>query len=229
MANIKTEKDNPTITTKARYWVGVGYPENFIPDWQDRIGEITQLPGAYCVHDKDRDGAADDRKAHVHIMLAFPNTTTYKSALEVLQGLSAPGKKAFNTCQKVNNVRFMYDYLIHDTDDSRKKHKHQYEKSERITFNNFDIGSYEQLDVDTKKKIRTELSRVIIEQGFMNYLDFYAYVVLNFDSEYEEVLVSYSSHFERLTKGNFQKWRVRMLAEESDKSFGYYDQKTCDV
>lgn len=212
---ITTEQNNNSITTKARYWVGVGYPENLRPDWKDVIGEVTQLPYAYCVHDKDVDGAEDDRKEHVHILLAFPNTTTYKAALGVLQELSAPGKKAFNTVQKVNNVRFMYNYLIHDTEDSRKKHKHQYDPTERITGNNFDIGNYEQLSLDEKKSIRMELAKVIFERGFKNYLDFYFYVTSNYSPEYEEVVVGYSGHFERLTKGNFQKWRFAgMQADE---------------
>lgn len=216
MAKHKTEETNNTITTKARYWVGVGYPENMRPDWKDTLGEILQLPYAYCVHDKDKDGDQDERKEHVHLMVAFPNTTTYKAALQVLQGLSAPGKKAFNTCEKVNNVRFMYNYLIHDTEDSRKKHKHQYDPRERITGNNFDIGNYEQLSLDEKKAIRQELAAAIFEQGFMNYLDFYGYVISNYSPEYEEVMVSYSGHFERLTKGNFQKWRFGVMQEGNE-------------
>lgn len=211
MAKIQDESNNNTITTKARYWVGVGYPENMRPDWQDVIGEVTQLPYAYCVHDKDMDGNEDDRKEHVHILLAFPNTTTYKSALTVMQGLSADGRKAFNTVQKVNNVRFMYNYLIHDTEDCKKKHKHLYDASERVTGNNFDIGSYEQVGVEEKKAMRKELAEVIFSRDFKNYLDFYVYVCQNFPPEYEDVVVGYSGHFERLTKGNFQKWRFSQM------------------
>lgn len=214
MAKIVGEQNNNTITTKARYWVGVGYPENMRTDWQDVIGEVLQIPYAYCVHDKDVDGDKDDRKTHVHILIAFPNTTTYKAALSVLQALSADGKKAFPTVQKVNNVRFMYNYLIHDTDDSRKKHKFQYPKSERIVGNNFDIGNYEQIDISEKKLIRKELAELIYSESFMNYLDFYECVIQNYPPEYEEIVVSYSGHFERLTKGNFQKWRFAKMESE---------------
>lgn len=205
MAKITDEANNNTITTKARYWVGVGYPENMRSDWKEVIGEVLQIPYAYCVHDKDKDKADDSRKEHVHIMIAFGNTTTYKSALSIMQGLSAEGKQAFNTIQKVNNVRFMYDYLIHNTDDSRKKQKHQYAISERITGNSFDIGNYEQIDSAQKKAIRIELGRMICEKQFTNYVDFYYYVLTNCDAEYEEVLVNHSGHFERLTRGNYQK------------------------
>lgn len=202
---VTAEQNNNTITTKARYWVGVGYPENMRPDWKDVIGEVTQLPYAYCVHDKDVDGAEDDRKEHVHILLAFPNTTTYKSALSILQELSAPGKKAFNTVQKVNNVRFMYNYLIHDTEDSRKKHKHQYDPKERITGNNFDIGSYEQISVADRQRIRREIGMMIFEHPeIVDYSDLYAFIISNCDPEYEDVLCANSGHFWRLCGGRFR-------------------------
>ncbi len=202
---VTTEQNNNTVTTKARYWVGVGYPENMRPDWRDVIGEVTQLPYAYCVHDKDVDGDADDRKEHVHILLAFPNTTTYKSALGILQELSAPGKKAFNTVQKVHNVRFMYDYLIHDTEDSRKKNKHQYSPKERITGNNFDIGAYEQISVADRQRIRREIAMMIFEnREITDYSDLYMYVVTNCDPEYEDVLCANSGHFWRLCGGAYR-------------------------
>lgn len=213
---IKNASNNNTITTKAKYWVGVGYPENMVENWEEVIGEVLQVPFAYCVHDKDKTATdKEDRKAHVHIMVAFPNTTTYKNALSIFDKLSDDGKQAFNTCEKVNNVRFMYNYLIHDTEDCRKKHKHQYSPLERITGNNFDIGAFEQISLADKHAMVRELSAEIIRIGFQNYLDFYAYVLGNFDVAYSDLLISYSGHFERLTKGNYQKW---LKAKEEERS-----------
>lgn len=200
---IKDEQNNNTITTKARYWTAVCYPENMREDWRDVIGEIMQIPGEYCVHDKDLDGDQDDRKTHVHIVGAWPNTTTYKVALALFQLLSAPGKKCCNTCEKVHNVRYVHNYLIHDTEDARKKKKHLYAKSERITFNSFDIGAYEQLTLDEKESMAAEIEDMIIEQNIKNYRQLFLFVKNNFDPEYKKILRSYSSHFERLCRGNF--------------------------
>ena len=66
--------------------------------------------------------------------------------------LSAEGKKAINKCEAVVGIRNVYDYLIHDTEDCRKKGKEQYDPSERITGNNFDIGAYEQLGTAEKNE-----------------------------------------------------------------------------
>lgn len=206
---IKDEQNNNTITTKARYWTAVCYPESMRPDWRDVIGEVLQIPGVYTIHDKDVDGDQDDRKVHVHVMCAWANTTTYKAALQLFQLLSAPGKRCCNTCQKVQNVRYMYNYLIHDTDDARKKHKFQYKPADRVAFNNFDIGAYEQLGVADKRAIRRAIGKIIIDENFTNYIDLYNYILSNYDGEYEETLVCYSGHFVRMVDGNWQKLQYR--------------------
>ena len=203
----------------AKYWVGVGYPESMKPDWQNEVGDTVELPYAYCLHDKDKNGHNGDRKVHMHMILAFPNTTTYKHALSIFNRLSAEGKTAFNKIEVVANIRHKYDYLIHDTEDSRKKKKHLYDKSERIEGNNFDIGAYEQLSEADKKRMRNELGTLVFEKGFTNYLDFYMYVVSNFEDEYTDIVVKYSAHFDRLVKGCYHKWEMQQK-KENEKAKG---------
>ena len=195
---------------KARYWTAVLYPENMLDDWELNIGDIVQYPYAYCKHTSDRDSKSEHRKDHVHLILAFPNTTTYKHALSVFSLLSAEGRTALNKCEAVVGIRNVYDYLIHDTDSCRKQQKELYAPSERITGNNFDIGAYEQIGVVEKNEIFLQLCECIRVNNFMNYMDFYEHVIANFeDINFIEIMRSYSGHFERLTKGNFQRWQQR--------------------
>lgn len=195
---------------KARYWTGVLYPENMIENWQEVIDDLLQLPYAYCVHSSDKDSKSEHRKDHVHIIIAFPNTTTYKHSLSVFDTLSAPSKKAINTCEAVIDIRHMYDYLIHDTESCKKQGKELYSTEDRVIGNNFDIGSYEQISIADKNNIFIELSQAIIENDIKNYADFYEYVILNFvDMNYLEIMRTYSGHFERLTKGRYQKYILK--------------------
>ena len=121
--------------------------------------------------------------------------------------LSAEGKKALNKCEAVIGIRNVYDYLIHDTEACKKQGKELYDPSERITGNNFDIGAYEQLGTAEKNEMFIQMSQAIREQGFTNYMDFYEYVVDTYeDMNYIEVMRAYSGHFERLTRGNYQRW-----------------------
>ena len=101
---------------KAKYWWAVMYPENMVPGWQNDIDEILQLPYAYCIHDQDTDEENEERKIHLHLIIAFPNTTTYNHALGVFSELNARGKIAVNECKRVISMRQAYNYLIHDTD-----------------------------------------------------------------------------------------------------------------
>lgn len=193
---------------KARFWTAVLYPENMREDWEDTIGDIVQQPYVYCKHNRDKDSKSEHRKDHVHIILAFPNTTTYSHALNVFDLLSAEGKKALNTCQAVIGIRNMYDYLIHDTETCRKQKKELYDSSERIAGNGFDIGGYEQIGLAEKNEIFLEMSKVISEKGFTTYVDFFDYVVETYDDiNYIEIMRAHSGHFDRMTRGNWQRFQ----------------------
>lgn len=194
---------------KNKYWTAVLYPENMIPSWKDDIGNLLQLPYAYCVHNADLTESEEQRKEHVHLIIVFPNTTTYKHAFSVFDKLSAPGSRALNTCEPVINIRFLYEYLIHNTEECRKKGKHQYSTSDRITGNNFDIGAFEQVSAAEKNDMCKELCNAIVKEGFSNFIDFYAFAISNFDSQYFEVIKTYSGLFDRLCKGNYHKSRVK--------------------
>lgn len=205
-------------TGKNRYWMGILYPENMVKDWKIKIYDLLELPFAYCVHDKDLQNDGDEvRKVHVHVLLAFPNTTTQKHAFEVFDSLSEGGKNyrtCLSTCQGVFSVRKAYDYLIHDTEGCRKEGKHLYSKEDRVEGNNFDIGAYEQLTTADKSKMLAELEDLILDYGFKNYGQFFR-KVREMSIEYREVCRSYSGHLERLIKGNYHDAQERAESEKS--------------
>lgn len=198
-------KSSKSDAVKAKYWLAVLYPENMVDNWETEIGDILQFPYAYCIHDKDKQSNGDPRKKHVHIIIAFSNTTTENNAMNVLSKLNAKGKKALNKIMAANNVRHAYDYLIHDTETSKKKKKHLYDKSERITGNNFDIGDYEQVSQADKDRMLKELCDFVVDNNLTNFADVYVQIVTQFDSSYFSILKSYSGLIERISKGLFLK------------------------
>lgn len=202
---------------KAKYWVAIGYPENMREDWKERISDLVEVPYAYCVHDKDVDGHEGDRKVHVHIILAFSNTTTQKHALSVFRELNKTGSEAFNTCKRVISVRNKYDYLIHDTEACRTAGKHLYDPSERIEGNNFDIGLFEQVSLEERKAVRRELAQELIKHEFTNFFDFYLHVESMEDSLKCDIVESNSGFFERLCKGCYHR-KMQVLIDEQIKA-----------
>ena len=202
---------------KGRYWVAILYPDNMIDNWEDEISQRLQVPFAYCVHDKDLEKDMKTlRKKHVHIMIAFSNTTTQNHALNVFKSLEKPGQSAIpnNVIQQVFGVRNQYDYLIHDTADSKKKKKYQYSAQERVTGNNFDIGAYEQISQADKLAMKKNLVKIIKDNGFLTYLDFLDYVCENLSDDYVEIAFNHSGTFERLTKSLYQKKHEKMIAKQ---------------
>ena len=89
--------------------------------------------------------------------------------MKLFNRLSQPGTVCCPVVQDKYNIRSAYNYLIHDTDESRKAGKYQYEKSCRIEGNNFDIGMYEQFSL--KKDDMCDES-FILKEEITNY-DFY--------------------------------------------------------
>ena len=83
--------------------------------------------------------------------------TTRKAIINVLNRLSADGKKCCSSAEPINNIRHAYDYLIHDTASCRKKGKELYPVEARIEGNNFDIGQLEQLSTKDKQDMLFEL------------------------------------------------------------------------
>lgn len=196
------------MAEKNKYWVGVCYPENMVEDWQEKIYDLVQVPFAYCQHTMDKDTKSEKRKDHVHIILAFNNTTTKNWAFSVMDKLSAPGKTCCPGIQPIIWIRNQYDYLIHDTEGARKAGKELYPESARITGNGFDIGLYEQVSQQDKEEAFKELSELIIKSQIENYADFFMIVLEGSDYQepkYMDTLRSYSSHFERLCKGIYLK------------------------
>lgn len=192
------------MAEKRKYWSVVLYPENMVDDWQDSIGDRLQIPYCYALHDKDVDSESQERKDHIHLIIAFNNTTTYKNAFSIVSTLNKDGCSAFNTIKPVFHIRNIYEYLIHNTDDCKKKGKYLYSPSDRICGNNFDIGLYEQVSLEDKKKILRELAAIIVNNGYVNFSEFYADIVSHCDDLiYFDVVSSYSGFLERLCKGNY--------------------------
>jgi hypothetical protein len=190
---------------KNRYWVGVLYPENMIENWEDELEDLLQLPFCYCIHDKDLDKDGVTRKNHVHMIIAFSNTTTYNHAFRVFSMLNAEGRIAVNKIEACINIRYAYNYLIHDTDNCRKKGKYQYSPECRIGGNTFDIGNFEQLSLSEKNNLLKDLCKIALYNGFTNFADFFEFVIDDLDMAYFDLLKTYSGLLERIIKGNYLK------------------------
>lgn len=203
-------KQNVQSYGKNKVWWAILYPENMKENWQRDVADLVQLPFAYCIHDKGLqiEELEEERKVHVHMILVWNGPTTYKHAMEVFDGLSAPGKKCLSTCKPVYWHERAYKYLIHDTNDCRKKGKYEFPAAERITGNNYDIGAYIQISVEDKNQMFDDLTAFVLDNNIKNFADLIELSAAAFDDRKEvlrDVLRSNSGYFDKLVKGCYQR------------------------
>ena len=145
--------DNNFIN-KARNWWAVLYPENMIDGWQDKIYRILQVPFEYIIHDRDEVEEEEDvlkpRKIHVHLVLHFSNSTTYRHVCQLINLLSLEGHKCFNKIEAVVYLKYAHGYLTHRTPECIKKGKTLYDYDDIITGNNWDLAAFIDLDETDK-------------------------------------------------------------------------------
>lgn len=201
--------------TKVKLWEGICYPENMLDDWQEEIDDILQVPFAYAIHDIDHDQKSKQRKTHVHIIVVWGGNTTRKAIINVLNRLSAEGKRCCSSAEPVNNIRHAYDYLIHDTASCRKKGKELYPVEARIEGNNFDIGQLEQLSTKDKQDMLFELVCFIMVEKFETINDFTTAALREFPEQYREIIVGYNSILERYCRGNYLNAERKRKARET--------------
>lgn len=204
---------------KAKVWLGVTYPENMVEGWQDDVSDILQgIPYAYCIHDKDKEGHVtvedaissyvqklSDRKTHVHWILYLKDvkngTTTRKHATEILNLLSAPGRVCAPTAEACLNIEHAWDYLIHDTENARKKGKHLYSPEERITGNCFDIERYVILSEERKNLMSKEIADYIVKNGIKDLAQLYVRITEDFSEDYYQIFKAYNHMYDSLCRG----------------------------
>lgn len=189
---------------KARFWVGILWNESMLEDWENRLETVLQIPYCYIVHDKDITFHGDPKAKHTHIMVAYGNTTTEAAVKSMFNELSKPGFQCCNKVFRVRGVKYMYDYLIHNTTQAKKENKFQYLPSERKHGLGWDTDAFNQMQIVDKLRAVMELSQDIVSVGITTYSQLYQYVVKNYDLSYLEIMISYSGHFDRMVKGVWQ-------------------------
>ena len=155
------------MTIKGRNWAFVMYPDSMPIDWYERL-EMTGLPFAISpLHDKDLDPTGEEKKPHYHVICYYENTTTLKNVKE-------------NVCSLVNgtlpikleSLKGMYRYHIH----LDNPEKYQYNDSERIFINGFDVKKIDSLTYyDFQQHLKDQNIDLYIKNQLNQHIQQYVY------------------------------------------------------
>jgi len=145
--------------TKKRNWACVVYPDSAPSDWHD----ILKQKGLKCaispLHDSDVNADESEKKPHWHVIMCWDGPTTYSVACEITSQLKAPNP------MPLESIKGYYRYLTH-MDNPEKK---QYNQSDIIHLNGFDISDYIEITRSEILAIKRELIKIILENNFLEY------------------------------------------------------------
>lgn len=170
-----------TKSIKKRNWAFVLYPESAPDNWRELLQQ-SGLPAVISpLHDKDKDPTGEAKKAHYHIILTYPGPTTYNAVKSFTDRLNQP------IPQPLESVQGYYRYLTHEDNPD----KYQYDKSDIVPVNGFDIHDYIEMSKTEAMKIIKDIQQVIITVDIREYSDLLDYL-LEVNQEWWQVAVNHT-------------------------------------
>lgn len=173
---------------KRRNWAFILYPESAPENWIDILIQ-TGLPFAVSpLHDKDINPDGDVKKPHYHVILCYAGPTTYDCVYKITHddlGQTVP--------QPLEQVKGYYRYFTHKDNPE----KFQYDESEIITYNGFNISDFVEMTRGEVLKIMKDLQILIISEKIYEYCDLCDFLLeYCLESEYD-VAVSHTMFFDK--------------------------------
>lgn len=166
---------------KKRNWAFVLYPESAPDNWRELLQQ-SGLPAVISpLHDKDKDPTGEAKKSHYHIILTYPGPTTYNAVKSFTDRLNQP------IPQPLESVQGYYRYLTHEDNPD----KYQYDKSDIVPVNGFDIHDYIEMSKTEAMKIIKDIQQVIITVDIREYSDLLDYL-LEVNQEWWQVAVNHT-------------------------------------
>lgn len=141
---------------KRKYWLFEIYPDSAPTDFKNIIKEAGLPVALSPLHDKDLKEDGTPKKAHYHILVAYPNTTTYNNALNFAKKFGA------NIVIPCDSVKGSYEYQVH----KNNPEKYQYNDSDRQLFNNFDIDALITPSMEEKLAQHQQILDIIYSNNF---------------------------------------------------------------
>lgn len=170
-----------TKSIKKRNWAFVLYPESAPDNWRDLL-QMSGLPAVISpLHDKDKDPTGEPKKAHYHIILTYPGPTTFNAVRTFTDSLNQP------IPQPLESVQGYYRYLTHEDNPD----KYQYDKSDIVPVNGFDVHDYIEISKTEAMKIIKDIQQVIITVDIREYSDLLDYL-LEVNQEWWQVAVNHT-------------------------------------
>lgn len=167
---------------KGRHWLFIVYEDSAPEDWIEQL-EATGISFAISPHhDKDVNPDGARKKPHYHVIVSYPNTTTYRN----VKGLRTITKGPYPL--PCGSVSGSYAYFTH----KHNPEKYQYDSSE-ITRHN---GWEKVLEASDVSHIMKELTLMCMIDDIREYSELIIQTMI-MDGDYQQVAMSHTHFFDR--------------------------------
>lgn len=146
---------------KKRNWAFVLYEESAPNNWKDILQQTGLGIAISPIHNKDINPNGEIKKAHYHIILCYDGPTTFNNVRLLTESLGQP------IPQPLEQVRGYYRYLTHKDNPE----KYQYNESDIITYNGFNINDYVELTTSEVMALKKQLQSFIRDNKITEYSD----------------------------------------------------------
>lgn len=155
---------------KGRVWTAILYPESLPEDWEEIIASWGHPVALSPIHDQDVEDKDDPKrkvkkgdlkKPHFHMILRYPNTTTWSKIKGYTDELNQPVPLI------CDNIKSAYEYLSHVNQPT----KHQYKAEDIKVINGFDITDYVKITPTESNGIRAEVFKTIRGNELYSFCD----------------------------------------------------------
>lgn len=148
---------------KARHWTLLIYPDSCPTNWKEILQETGCEVAVSPLHDKDINDEMSGalKKPHYHVIISYPNTTTYNVVKQLTSELNTTIPK------DLKSVKGMYRYFTHmDNAD-----KYQYDSKDILLMNGFNVDNVNELTYNQKKEIQRKIIKYILDEKISYYHD----------------------------------------------------------
>ena len=198
------------LKTKKRNWAFILYPESAPSDWLEILQQTGLLVAISPLHDKDLDPNNEVKKAHYHVILCYSGPTSYNVVKKITDSLNSPIPIPLEA------VRGYYRYFTHKDNPD----KYQYNDSEIISLNGFNIKDFVELTYTEETIIKKELQVIIRQNNIFEYSDLLDFLLDNGLDNFWEVASNKTYFFNTYITSFRNKFKEEMTKNYRDKLNG---------
>ena len=168
---------------KGKHWTFIVYEDSAPKDWMEQLAETGLAFVISPYHNKDKNPDDSPKKPHWHVIVSYPNSTTYNNVCGLRSITRGPYPMA------VGSVGGLYAYLTH----KHNPEKYQYDTNQIQRFN----GWEKTLESTEVSAIKQELTEMILLEEITEYAELIA-TVMFMDGDYQSVAMNNTVYFDRL-------------------------------